>query len=318
MERDERLPTRLYKYRALTARTLDMVVGDRLHFADPSTFNDPLDTRPSLDNDVGVGELGRILWMLTEQRNAAEMRAAADAMRLKGPKTTDLMEERSRGQADERMAEIEHSAMDSEVDTEATLGYRIELELLRRYEKGVVSLAERDDCPLMWSHYGDQHRGICLGYSVPERATGAVHRVAYDGARLVKASEISAMLEGDDEARARVDAAVMLRKAESWSYEREWRLIGRQGTEGSPLELEEVIFGMKCKESAKYTIMKALERRGGSVKFYEMREERGTFNLRKDELGYESELFVHFPRRHLRSLERFKNLTAGDGASEGE
>ena len=318
MERDKRLPTRLYKYRDLTARTLDMVVGDRLHFADPSTFNDPLDTRPSLDNDVGVDGLGRILWMLTEQRNAAEMQAAADAIRLKGPKTTDLIEKRSRGQADERMAEIEYSAMDPEFDTEATLRYRIELELLQRYEKGIVSFAERDNCPLMWSHYGDQHRGICLGYSVPERATGDVHRVAYDGARLVKASEVSAMLEGDDEARARVDAAVMLRKAESWSYEREWRLIGRRGNEDSPLELEEVIFGMKCKESAKYTIMKALECRDGSVKFYEMREERGTFNLRKDEMGYEGELFVHFPRRHLSILEGFEDLTAGDGASEGE
>ena len=66
------------------------------------------------------------------------------------------------------------------------------------------------------------------------------------------------MLDGNDEARTRVDESVMLRKAESWSYEREWRLTGNRGTEGSPLVLEEVIFGMKCKESAKFTIMKAL------------------------------------------------------------
>ena len=318
MKKEKRLPTRLYKYRDLSARTLDMVVGDQLHFADPSTFNDPLDTRPSLEIDVGVDELGRILWMLTEQRNAAEMRAAADAMRLEGPKTTDLIEKRSRGQADERMAEIEYSAMDPEFDTEATLRYRIELELLQRYERGIVSLAERDDCPLMWSHYGDQHRGICLGYSVPERVTGSIHRVAYDGARLVKASEVSAMLGGDDAARARVDAAVMLRKAESWSYEREWRLIGRRGTEGSPLELEEIIFGMKCMESVKYAVMKALEGRSGSVEFFEMREERGTFNLRKVELVYDDELFVHFPERHLDLLEGFEDLTVSDAASGAE
>jgi len=85
MERAKGPPRRLYKYRALTARTLDVVVGDKLHFADPSTFNDPLDTRPSLDNDVDVGELRRILWMLTEQRSAAEMRAAADASSMVAP-----------------------------------------------------------------------------------------------------------------------------------------------------------------------------------------------------------------------------------------
>ena len=322
MERDKRLPTRLYKYRALTARTLDMVVGDQLHFADPRTFNDPLDTRPSLEADVDESELGRILRTLIERSTAARMRAGAREMKLKDSRTRDWIQRHSRRQAEQRIAEIEYGATHPDYDFETALRsqlrYSIELELLRGYEKGIVSFAEREDCPLMWSHYGDQHRGICLGYSIPERATGDVHRVAYDGARLVKASEVSAMLDGDDEARARVDAAVMLRKAESWSYEREWRLIGRRGTEGSPLELEEVIFGMKCKESAKYTIMKALECRGGSVKFYEMREERGTFNLRKDELGYEGELFVRFPRRYLGLLEGFNDLTAGDCASEGE
>lgn len=318
MERDKRLPTRLYKYRDLTARNLYMIVGDQLHFADPSTFNDPLDTRPSLDNDVGVGELGKILWMLTEQRNAAKMRAETDAMKLKAPQMTNLIEERSRSQADEQMAMIKYYATDPEFDTVSSLRYRIEWELLQRYERGIVSFAERDDCPLMWSHYGDQHRGICLGYSVPEKSTVDVQGVAYGGTRLVKASDVGAMLNGDDEARARVDAGVLLRKAGSWSYEREWRLIGRRGTQGSALELEEIIFGMKCKESAKYTVMKALEDRSRSVEFYQMREERGTFNLRKDKLDYEGELFVHFPQRHLDFLEGFDDLTAGDGASDGE
>ncbi len=314
MARAKRLPTRLYKYRDLTARTLDMVVGDKIHFADPSTFNDPLDTRPSVEDDVDTEELGRILRILMEQRTGAEMRAGAKAMKLKDPRTRDWIEKHSRRQAEQRIAEIEYGATDPDYDFETALRsqlrYCIELELLLGYEKGIVSFAEREDCPLMWSHYGDQHRGICLGYSVPESATGDVHEVTYDGGRLVKASEVGAMLDGDDEARASVDEAVMLRKAESWAYEQEWRLIGRRGTEGSPLELEEIVFGMGCRESVKYTVMKALEDRSGSVEFYEMREERGTFNLRKGELIYDDELFVHFPKRHLDLLEGFEDLTA--------
>ena len=322
MKTEKRLPTRLYKYRDLTARTLDMVVGDRLHFADPSTFNDPLDTRPSLDDDVDKSELGRILKILIERSTAAEMRAAAKTMKLTEKRSKDWIEKHSRRQAARRIEEIEYGASNPDYDFETALKSQlrhcIELELLRGYEKGIVPFAERDDCPLMWSHYGGQHRGICLGYSIPARSTGDVHRVAYDGDRRVKASDVGAMLDGDDEARARVDAAVMLRKATSWSYEQEWRLIGRRGTEGSPLELEEVIFGMKCVESVKYTIMKALENRSRSVEFYEMREERGTFNLRKDELDCEGELFRHFPGRHLGLLEGFEDLTAGDAASGGE
>ena len=49
-----------------------------------------------------------------------------------------------------------------------------------------------------------------------------------------------------------------------------------------------------------------------------MREERGTFNLRKDELTYDGELFVRFPERHLDLLEGFEDLTAGDTGTGGE
>ena len=114
------------------------------------------------------------------------------------------------------------------------------------------------------------------------------------------------MLDGCGETRTRVDESVLLRKAKSWSYEREWRLIGRLGTQNSPLELEELIFGMKCKASAQYNIMKALENRSRAVKFYEMREERGTFNLKKYALSYDDELNFRFPRRYLSLLEVLK------------
>ena len=110
MERAQRPPRRLYKYRDLTARTLDMVVGDKLHFADPSMFNDPLDTRPSLDVDVDESELGRILRILIERSTAAEMRAGAKAMKLTETRTKDWIEKHSRRQAYERIAEIEYGA----------------------------------------------------------------------------------------------------------------------------------------------------------------------------------------------------------------
>ena len=44
MAANEERPNRVYKYRAFSHHTLDMLVEDRLYFADPSTFNDPLDT----------------------------------------------------------------------------------------------------------------------------------------------------------------------------------------------------------------------------------------------------------------------------------
>ena len=322
MEESKAIPKRLYKYRELSARTLDMIVGDALYFADPSTFNDPLDTRPSLKADIEENELERVVRILAEQRTRAELQSAARTMSLKGAKTEDFIEKRIRGQADRLIAEIEYSATNPDYDPETALSWLfssyIESELLRRYEKGIVSFAEQDSCPLLWSHYGDQHRGICIGYSVPSLSEGDVYRVEYGGSRIVLASDVFAMLDGDGAARRRVDEAVLLRKAASWKYEREWRMIGNRGLQGSRLKMEEIIFGMRCRSSAKCAIVKALECRKSPLEFYELREERGTFNLKKEALERDGELFVHFPENHLSILEELENLPSPTHSPEDE
>ena len=322
MDEDSNIPRRLYKYRELSARTLDMIVADNLYFADPSTFNDPLDTRPSLKIDLEEDELERVVRMLAEQRTRAELQAAAKTMSLKGAKTEDFIEKRIRGEADRLIAEIEYSATNPDYDPETALsrllGSYIESELLRRYEKGIVSFAEQDNCPLMWSHYGDQHRGICIGYSVPALSERDVHKVEYGGSRVVLASDVFAMLDEDRDARGRVDGAVLLRKAANWDYEQEWRLIGIRGLQGSRLKMEEVIFGMRCKPSAKYAIAKALECRNPPVEFYELREERGTFNLTKEALRRDDEIFAHFPENYLAILEGFDVVSVPEQPSEDE
>ena len=241
------------------------------------------------------------------------MTAAAKIIKYRGPKTMSHIERHSRQQADRIIQEIEYHATDPEYDFEDPqrflFGRYIEDELLQQYDKGIVSLAERAVCPLMWSHYGDQHRGVCIGYSVPDNALGNLHKVKYGGSRLVEVSKVAAMLEGNRSAHGQVDQSVLLQKAESWRYEREWRLIGPRGLQNSPLKLEEIIFGIRCKAWAKYALMKALKDRDRSIKFYEMYEVPGTFKLQKCELNYDDELFVHFPRRYLSIFEAFENLT---------
>ena len=127
----------------------------------------------------------------------------------------------------------------------------------------------------MWSHYGDQHRGICAGYSVPGPAARNLFPVTYGGSRNVKASDVAAM-DADPAARQRVDEAALLRKAPDWKYEEEWRLIGNRGSQDSPLELEEVIFGMRCPSTVRFAIVRALENRGRDIQFFEVPHPHGT------------------------------------------
>ncbi|SHN17242.1 DUF2971 domain-containing protein [Roseibium suaedae] len=306
-----KIPERLYKYRAFSNRTLDALIADQMFFADPSTFNDPLDTRPTLDTDVDADALAAILTRLVEQRVSAEMNAAATTIRYSGPKTISHIAAHSRLRAEQVVAEIRYNATNPEYDIEDParflFGQYVEDELLRRYGKGIVSLAERANCPLMWSHYGDQHKGVCIGYSVPARAAGDLHKISYGGSRLIAASAVAAMLNGDEDAQRKVDDAVLTKKAIDWRYEREWRLIGPRGPQESPLEMEEVMFGMRCSHTVKFAIVKAFAGRSRPVRFYEIREHHGRFLLGRYALDID-ELSVSRPQRSLDLYDHFEDL----------
>ena len=291
-----------------------MLVSDKVYYADPSTFNDPLDSRPSVLADLSEDALEETLRMLIERRVRAEMTVAAKTIKYRGPKTITHIERHSRQRADSRIEKIrqvvEYEDPDIIVQADHLLRAEIEEELLLQYDKGIVSLAGQETCPLMWSHYGDQHRGICIGYLLPNDLAGDVHKVKYGGSRRVKASDVAAMLHDDDAAHREVDGAVLLRKADSWSYEQEWRLIGPLGLQDSPFVLELVIFGMRCKDSTKYVVMKALEDRERPITFYDMRTIAGTFDLKPRELSHDNLLFENYPRCCRAVVEEFDVLSS--------
>jgi len=74
---EQKVPRRLYKYRAFTPLSLELLLADQVFFADPSTFNDPLDTRPRLEADLDNAELQDLLIRLAETRLSMELKAAS-------------------------------------------------------------------------------------------------------------------------------------------------------------------------------------------------------------------------------------------------
>jgi Protein of unknown function (DUF2971) len=86
---------------------------------------------------------------------------------------------------------------------------------------GVLSLSERWDSILMWSHYGDFHKGYCVGFW-EEKLRNSIYatggRVMYPKDN--KFPEISP-LEQDD---AKIMIIQTHAKSEEWSYEKEYRL----------------------------------------------------------------------------------------------
>ena len=309
---DNQTQRRLYKYRVFNSRTLSMLVEDQLYFADPSSFNDPLDTRPTLEADVDEAALKEILSKLHERRVSAEMSVAARKLQTKKPRTQEYVERLGSQQANRRIENIEYNATNPDAHPEymnRELRAGIEDELVRRYDSGIVSLSEQDDCPVLWSHYGDQHRGICIGYSVHDKGPRKPEKVEYGGSRLIQASEVASMLQDDENARKRVDAAVLFRKGDGWRYEREWRLIGDQGLQDSSLELEEIIFGCRFDPILALVLWKTFASRQRPVEFHRMSTEPGKFGLKKHPVKPSYLEFIDFPRRAALVFELFEDLS---------
>lgn len=114
-------------------------------------------------------------------------------------------------------------------------------------ENGILCFSEDWTDPVLWTHYGAKHRGICLGFDVKD---GFAKKIVYREDRV-----------RDAEIRGKTDKEILdlllLTKFESWRYEQEWRVllnlsdsIGEGGLHfykfDKQLKLTEVILGAEC------------------------------------------------------------------------
>lgn len=99
---------------------------------------------------------------------------------------------------------------------------RISMRKLRREidrQFGVLCMGKKRDCPQMWAHYGDSHKGMVLAFDVPTDDFFEVHYVE-DRPR---DSEFA--LPGSGEIQ-QVDVMDLARtKSNGWIYEAEYRAV---------------------------------------------------------------------------------------------
>lgn len=315
--------TTFYRYRGFSTNTLDSLCHDTLYFANPGTFNDPLDCSPTLEPDSSLEELRNLLSVLMRKRVRSEVLASLGQARVKGDGAAAHAEKRAISEATSELANIAYNATNPDYTVSQTeaegwlLISEIERELRRHYERGVCCFSTTYTSPLLWSHYGDQHRGLCIGYGLDRQPKPDMRGVVYGGSRSVRTSIlIRALVDEDLNAKKELDRDVLLRKARGWNYEKEYRLLGAQGEQDSPLLLKEVTFGLRCPMSVVHAVVKSLAGRGESMRYFQMYEVRGRFTLRRSELDLH-ELAMYMPKIARSGLEVFGNLSGSSNAAEG-
>jgi hypothetical protein len=142
---------------------------------------------------------------------------------------------------------------------------------------GVYCLSEVHDDILMWSHYADGNKGLCLQFYI----TPGMHSF---GELLFKVEYASSypkiQIAADREDQTR---KVLLTKAAFWKHEKEWRILDPYNGPGIrvfPAEmLTGVIFGYDMSHEDRQLIREWAKGREIPLKFYQAKKKETQFGL---------------------------------------
>jgi len=148
---------------------------------------------------------------------------------------------------------------------------------------GILCFSETYNDPVQWAHYTEQHKGLCLGFDIPNEL---LHKVKYIKRR-PRFPDIRNLNE-------EVMKNSLLKKFKHWEYEEEWRMyidlpknkiINSLYFESfsNQLALKEVIIGIES-SITKNEIEKMLGRKINDIRIYTTRLSTVDFKIVKKTL----------------------------------
>ena len=274
---DENVPVPLYRYRSIRGHGFERfeqtMTENKTWFSEPAEFNDPFECQFDLCFNASTEQKKRQYAQYLEARRGMkrkEARKKARAFFL--------------GRSFNEISEWEHERWE-----------RLENKL--RHETGVLCLSEIGDDILMWSHYADGHRGLCLVFEIQQDKEEHIHffarafKVRYqktfpsfnwylrDDQMQVKATPLTKADHWEEE---QIKATV-LTKADHWQYEQERRTIDMEKGPG-PHRLPSgiisgVILGMNMLDADRKRVEQVARECRPSVALYEARRRPNSYAL---------------------------------------
>ena len=237
------LPNKLYKYRHLNTYTIQTIVNSVVCFTMPDSLNDPFDCRLRPTSYEGTDEEYRAYFTNLWKHKPDE---PTDVARRVDEVIITKQAHRDSKYMDERWDEVQGSV---------------------NKRRGVFCLAADPANILMWSHYGDSHRGCCLEFSTNASVFKAARKVdyptSYPNHRFLD-------FVGNDE---RLLNLTIFTKANLWEYEKEWRVL--DAGKGAGLysfeqdALTGIIFGYLMPLEQKMLLHKLVKNRNPPVQLYQ-------------------------------------------------
>jgi Protein of unknown function (DUF2971). len=134
---------------------------------------------------------------------------------------------------------------------------------------GIACFSETFDNELMWAHYADNYRGICIGYSSTK-----LRDLLPPSARLVRVAYADAPIylsKHDNDDIVAAAQKILSQKKYNWAYEREWRVLGNHP---GPLPYDgdiitDVYLGSRILPDVKERVLSGMASR--NIRFHQMK-----------------------------------------------
>lgn len=241
------MPEKLYKYRSTSSkgaleRLLDIVQNSQIYLSSPKDFNDPFDCVPPVRCVLSDEEFANYL--------VAEMR------RRYPQYSTEQIQHHlhhviGNGELDPRQEPLASIAQKQVRD-----------ELF--YCLGVFCASEKNNDVLMWAHYADSHRGVCLEFNGNSGIMRLAKKVNYSEMR-----PTIRLLDKVGKGSSQVIEAT-LAKSPHWAYEKEWRIVHPEPgpMPFDPDDLTGIIFGAAASEEIIHAVSEAAKRSPSKLRLY--------------------------------------------------
>ncbi len=208
MESQKSVPSKVYRYRRVNSWLPDFITKRMIYFSSPQSFNDPYDCLFQLDIDCSYEEFREAALRETE---------TLQRLLLRHYSNSSLKEAIKLGYRDRQII----------FDREKPLNaFR---EFLNK--TGLFCVSTELKSLLMWSHYADHHRGVCVEL-ITERSPAILQQLVQ--VEYLLQTPRYPIFERDKFLMAQKCLCV---KSKEWSYENEWRVFGA-GNAGKTLPLE--------------------------------------------------------------------------------
>lgn len=148
-----------------------------------------------------------------------------------------------------------------------------------RLKTGVCCFSESPNIPLMWSHYADSHKGVCLGFDIEPFPEGDTNKALIQPVNYL--DKLVPVRVGADNGQA--VGHWFFTKSKDWSYEKEVRAVFayKTGLVSFATEcLKEVYFGCRVPDEDIQKITSLLDENNYcNVKCFKMELDNDTLNV---------------------------------------